>query len=163
MSSAGQHHPSEGALTRRTWWLAIANVAISAAIALPVMLTFASVARPQVTHGRPSVMKPAAAFDPTARLVSAGHQLRASGPAPVCPKSDKVFLTVTVTQSGVTASGRWSKHDCTGGLQHWHVLLTTVGGQTLKRGKAIGHGGARIIKNGGIVVTRRWSRTVTLL
>ena len=163
MSSQSQHQPSEGVLTRGRWWLAIPNVAVSAAIALPVMLTFASVARPQVTHALPSVKKPAAAFDPTARLVSAGHQLRASGPAPVCPKSDKVFLTVTVRQSGVTASGRWSEHDCTGGLQHWHVLLTTVGGQTLKRGKAIGHGNARITKSGRTVVTRRWSRTVTLL
>ena len=113
--------------------------------------------------GLTSVIKPAAAFDPTARLVSDGHQLRASGPAPVCPKSDKVFLTVTVTQSGVTASGRWSKHDCTGELQQWHVLLTTAGRQTLKRGKAIGHGNARITKSGRTVVTRRWSRTVTLL
>ena len=159
MSSANHHQPSDHNPWRATPWLAIAT----AAIALAMMLAFAPVAVPKDTGVPSSTLKPAAAFDPTAMLASAGHQLRASGPAPVCRTSEMVFLRVTVTQDGVIARGRWSKHHCTGEPQRWHVLLTTHGDKTLKRGAAIGHGTARITEDGKTVVRLRWSRKVKLI
>jgi hypothetical protein len=159
MSSANDHQPSEQRARRATPWLAIAT----AAIVLLMMLAFASVALPKNNGVPASTKKPAAAFDPTAMLVSAGHQLRASGPAPVCRTSEMVFLRVTVRQAGVIARGRWSKHHCIGAPQRWRVLLTTLGDKTLKRGAAIGHGKARITKDGKTVVRLRWSRKVKLI
>jgi len=101
-------------------------------------------------------------FDRVATLRASGHQLRASGPAGACPVQDKLFLTVKVTQGGVTARGSWAKHTCTGQQQHRHVLLTTASGKTLKPGSALGVGQVKFTHNGKTLLTHTWTKKITL-
>jgi len=101
-------------------------------------------------------------FDRVATLSAGGYQLRVSGPAGACPVQDTLFLTVEVTQGGVTARGSWAKHACTGQQQHWHVLLTAAGGKALKPGSALGHGSVRFTHNGKTLLTHTWTKKITL-
>ena len=104
------------------------------------------------------------AFDRTAKLVANGRKVRASGPAPVCKRGEKIFLTVRIKQARTTAVGAWGKHGCNGNPQQWHVVLTVPGGKKrLNTGRSTGQGTARITRRGHTVRIVRWSRTVRLV
>ena len=103
------------------------------------------------------------AFDRTAKLVAHGRRARASGPAPVCKRGEKIFLTVRIKQARATAVGAWSKHGCNGNPQQWHVVLTIRGVKKLHTGRATGQGTARITRHGHTVRIVRWSRTLRLV
>jgi hypothetical protein len=103
------------------------------------------------------------AFDRTAKLVARGRKVRASGPAPVCKRGEKIFLTVRIKQARTTAVGAWGKHGCNGNPQQWHVVLTVQGVKRLHKGPATGQGTARITRRGHTVRTVRWSRPLRLV
>jgi hypothetical protein len=103
------------------------------------------------------------AFDPTAKLAARGRKVHASGPAPVCTRAEKIFLTVRIKQARNTAIGAWRKHGCNGNPQQWHVVLTVRGGKQFHRGPAIGKGTARITRQGHTVRIIRWHQTVRLV
>ncbi|MBV8997921.1 MAG: hypothetical protein JO304_02610, partial [Solirubrobacterales bacterium] len=101
------------------------------------------------------------AFSPTARLLSRGHEVLASGPAPVCKRGERIFLTVKIKQAGTTAVGAWKQHGCNGNPLQWHVVLSVLAGR-LHRGQATGQGSARIVSHGHTVRTTKWSRRLKL-
>jgi hypothetical protein len=103
------------------------------------------------------------AFDRTATLLARGRQVRAGGPAPVCKRGERMFLTITVRQRKATALGAWTKHACTGNPQQWHILATVRGGKRLHQGNATGKATARITIHGRTVRVVRWSSTVRLV
>ncbi len=122
------------------------------AVAVSDFGTFVGADRTLITPG----------FDPTARLISGGHEVRASGQTPACPASEKIFLTVAVTQGAHTATGAWPKHTCTGKPQQWNVLLTVERSKTLRRGRATGHAAVKLTKRGTTVAIKHWSAKLTL-
>jgi hypothetical protein len=104
------------------------------------------------------------AFDRTAKLVARGRKVKASGPAPVCKRGEKIFLSVQIKQGTSTAAGAWRKHKgCNGNPQQWHLVLPVRSGKRLKTGRATGQGAARITRRGHAVRIVRWSRTVKLV
>ncbi|HUE26573.1 MAG TPA: hypothetical protein VMP89_07350, partial [Solirubrobacteraceae bacterium] len=104
------------------------------------------------------------AFDPTGKLLARGRILRASGPAPICKRGERIFLTVRVKQGRTTAVGVWRKHDlCNGNPQQWHVVLAVQGHKGLHLGGATGLGAAKITRRGHTVRTINWSRPVRLV
>jgi hypothetical protein len=103
------------------------------------------------------------AFDRTAKLVAHGRQVRASGPAPVCKRGEKIFLTIGIRQGKAAAAGAWRKHGCNGNPRQWHLVLTVRGGKRLKTGRATGQGTARITSRGHTARIIRWRRTVKLV
>jgi hypothetical protein len=103
------------------------------------------------------------AFAPTARLVARGREVSASGPAPVCKRGERIFLTIGIKQGRTTAIGAWRKHGCSGNPPQWHLVLPVRGGKRLKTGRATGQGTARITRRGHTVTIIRWSRTVKLV
>jgi hypothetical protein len=104
------------------------------------------------------------AFDRTAKLVANGRQVRASGPAPVCRRDEKIFLTVEIRQGRATAVRAWPKHRCNGNPQQWHVVLKVSGGKKqLHPGRSTGQGTARITRHGHTVRIVRWRSTVRLV
>ena len=103
------------------------------------------------------------AFNRKARLLSGGRKVSASGPAPVCKRGEKIFLTVRVSQRNRTATGTWPTHSCTGKPRQWHVVLTVAHGKKLQKGKATGQGSARITRKGRTVKIWRWSSKLTLV
>ena len=103
------------------------------------------------------------AFDRTAKLLAGGRQVRASGPAPVCKRGERIFLTVAIKQGAATAGGNWPKHGCNGNPQRWTVVLSVRGRKKLRTGRATGLGSARITFRGHTVRTVHWSRTVVLV
>jgi hypothetical protein len=103
------------------------------------------------------------AFDRTARLVAHGRKVRAGGPAPVCRRGEKIFLTVGIKQGKAAAVGAWRKHGCNGNPSQWHLVLAVRGGKRLKTGRATGHGTARITTRGHTVRIIRWRRPVRLV
>jgi hypothetical protein len=103
------------------------------------------------------------AFDPTAKLLARGRKVQASGPAPVCTRGQKLFLTVRIKQGNTTAVGTWRKHGCTLNPQQWHVVLAVQARTRLHTGKATGLGTAKITQHGHTVRTLRWSRPLRLV
>jgi hypothetical protein len=103
------------------------------------------------------------AFDSTAKLLARGRKVRASGPAPVCKRGERIFLTVRIKQGRTTAVGVWPKHLCNGNPQQWHVVLTVQGRGRLHQGGATGLGTAKITRNGHTVRTINWKKTLKLL
>jgi hypothetical protein len=103
------------------------------------------------------------AFDRTAKLVAHGRSVRASGPAPVCRRGERIFLTVRINQRNVTAVGAWRKHGCNGNPKQWRVVLKVKGGKKLHPGGATGRGKARITIHGHTVRTVKWRRAVRLV
>ena len=103
------------------------------------------------------------AFAPTAKLAAHGRKVRASGPAPVCKRGEKIFLTVRIKQRRTTAIGAWRKHGCNGNPPQWHLTLSAGGRKKLHPGRATGKGTARITSHGHTVRTISWSRTVRLV
>jgi hypothetical protein len=103
------------------------------------------------------------AFDRTAKLVAHGRQVHASGPAPVCKRGEKIFLTIGIKQDKAAAIGAWRKHGCNGNPRQWHLLLTVRGGKRLKGGRATGEGTARITSRGHTARIVRWRRTIKLV
>ena len=103
------------------------------------------------------------AFDPTQKLFAHGRKVHASGPGPVCKRTEKIFLTVAIRQGKTVASGAWRKHGgCNGNPSQWHVDLSVGDGGHLHAGAATGHATARITHNGHTARVLRWSRKVTL-
>jgi hypothetical protein len=102
------------------------------------------------------------AFDRTQKLFAHGRKVHASGPGPVCKRTEKIFLTVAIKQGKTIASGAWRKHGCNGNPSQWHVALTVRGGKRLHAGGATGQATARITHNGRTARVLRWSRKVIL-
>lgn len=102
------------------------------------------------------------AFDRTQKLFAHGRKVHASGPGPVCKRTEKIFLTVTIKQGKTVASGAWSKHGCNGNPLQWHLDLTAKRGKHFHKGGATGQATARITHNGHTARVLRWSRKVTL-
>ncbi|MBV8504731.1 MAG: hypothetical protein JOZ11_02810 [Alphaproteobacteria bacterium] len=104
------------------------------------------------------------AFAPTETLLAGGRVARASGPAPVCRRGERMFLTVRIKQGKTTAIGVWRKHNvCNGNPPQWHLVLAVQGRKRLHRGSATGIGTAKITRRGRTVRTIHWSRAVTLV
>jgi hypothetical protein len=103
------------------------------------------------------------AFDPTAKLLAHGRKVRASGPGVVCKPGERVLLTVRIKQGRSTAVGVWRKHGCNSNPPQWHIVLTATGGKRLHPGRATGQGSARIMRDGHVVRTVRWSKGVVLV
>ncbi len=101
-------------------------------------------------------------FDRTATLISGGHQVSASGETPGCPASEKIFLSVAVTQGAHMATGAWPKHACTGKPQHWKLVLKVAGGKTLDKGHATGHATVRITLHGTTSAVKQWNAQLKL-
>ncbi len=105
----------------------------------------------------------ATGFDSTGTLASGGHKVQSSGTAPACSKGQKIFLGITITQGKHKATGAWSKHTCTGQPIQWHITATVVRHGKLNKGKATGHGVARLVNHKGKTIkTKRWSGGLTL-
>jgi hypothetical protein len=102
------------------------------------------------------------AFSPTAKLSARGHKVRASGPAPVCKRGERIFFTVRIKQGRITAVGTWRKHGCNGNPLQWHLVLSVLSGR-LHAGRATGRGSARIVSHGHTVRVIKWSRRLTLI
>jgi len=102
------------------------------------------------------------AFDRTQKLFAQGRKVHASGPGPVCKRTEKIFLTVSIKQGKAIASGVWRKHACNGNPSQWHVDLTVRGGKHLHPGAATGQATARITHKGHTARVIRWSRRVTV-
>jgi hypothetical protein len=103
------------------------------------------------------------AFNRTAKLLAQGREVRASGPAPVCARGEKIFLTVRIEQGRRTALGAWRKHGCDGNPQQWRAVLAVQGNKRLHKGRATGKGRAKVTRHGRTVRIIRWSRTVKLV
>jgi len=103
------------------------------------------------------------AFSRTAKLLARGSHIRASGPAPVCKNSERMFLSVTIRQSGKRATGKWAKHGCTGNPRQWKIVLAVQHGKRLHRGRASAHASARITSHGHTVRVIRWTSSVRLV
>ena len=102
------------------------------------------------------------AFDRTQKLFAHGRKVHASGPGPVCKRTEKILLTVAIKQGKTIASGAWRKHGCNGNPSQWHVDLTVRGGRRLHAGAATGQATARITHSGHTTRVLRWRRKVTL-
>jgi hypothetical protein len=102
------------------------------------------------------------AFNPTAKLSAHGHKVTPSGPAPICKRGERIFLTVRIEQGRISATGAWRKHGCNGNPLPWHLALTVPAGR-LHPGRATGRGSARIVLHGHTVRTITWTRSVKLI
>jgi hypothetical protein len=102
------------------------------------------------------------AFSPTGTLMAHGHKVRVSGPAPVCKRGDRIFLTVRINQGRTTAAGTWKKHACNGNPLPWHLVLSAPAGR-FHAGRATGRGSARIVSHGHTARTIIWTRKLTLI
>lgn len=103
------------------------------------------------------------AFAPTAKLLARGRQVRTSGPAPVCTRRERIFLTVRIKQGRTTAAGVWGKHLCNGNPLPWHLVVVVRGRKRFHSGRATGIGSAKITRRGHTVRTIRWSRPLRLV
>ncbi len=103
------------------------------------------------------------AFDPTAKLLAHGRKVRASGPAPVCKRGERIFLTIRFRQGRTTAAAAWRKHLCNGNPQQWHLVLSAQGQKRFRPGRATGLGTATITRHGHRTRVIRWSRAVRLV
>ncbi len=102
------------------------------------------------------------AFDPTAKLLGHGRNVRASGPGVVCKPGERVLLTVRIKQGRSTALGVWRKHGCNNNPPQWHIVLSITKGKRLHPGPATGQGSARITRHGHVVRIVRWTRGIVL-
>jgi len=102
------------------------------------------------------------AFSPTGTLLAHGHKVRVGGPAPVCKRGDRIFLTVRINQGRTTAVGTWKKHGCNGNPLPWHLVLSALAGR-FHAGRATGRGSARIVSHGHTARTIIWTRRLTLI
>ena len=102
------------------------------------------------------------AFDHQQKLFAHGREVHASGPGPVCKRSEKIFLTVAIKQGRAIAAGAWRKHGCNGNPSQWHVDLTVGGGKRFHTGGATGQATANIKRNGHTVRVLRWTSKVIL-
>ena len=102
------------------------------------------------------------AFSPTGTVSAHGHMVRVSGPAPICKRGDRIFLTVRIKQGRTTAVGAWKKHGCNGNPLPWHLVLSALAGR-FHAGRATGTGSARIVSHGHTTRTINWTRGLTLI
>lgn len=102
------------------------------------------------------------AFSHTGTLSAHGRKVRVSGPAPVCKRGERIFLTVRIRQGKTTANGTWKKHRCNGNPLPWHLVLSAHP-RRFRAGRATGRGSARIVRHGHTARTVKWTRRLRLV
>ena len=102
-------------------------------------------------------------IDPVLTVNDNGRHIIVTGPT-VCTSSEKSDLRVTVTQrsTGAVAEGR-ARFTCTGDLQHWEALATTVGREAFVEGPAIAVAIATTNDRGTTTDAHQWLVKVTLV